>query len=478
MRRVASLVGTVGGIGLFLLNHAIEISNFLGIFQLPADLKEALIVFASIPTLIAWGVLAVGLFCLVYLVRDSGHHTLALAAIRKRGVRVEASQLIGVGLAIIVAGVVIGAALVGLGLWQQSHKQATPISQEQPSQQQVPPTVQPIPVLTTEDVSKMLGALGQMQSITNDQVRPAYEATQNISLGRLLSTGGAPAAIARLQPIRDQMRQARKDLSRLLFDYRYYDAQLRPAITGYDSALDWMDGSLTPIIDDLNKYSSSSANVLEALVRDRFVEWSNGIGSHFTNWYGVVEFRIATETKTIREWPRIIEDPGHPRAKQLSRTDYEKRSRLIIGFFQLVNTQVRGAFDELWGIYNDQPRQINSNQKGVYDTMFSARAKLIEADKDLNPLVRESELYPDIRGLNWNYQSPILQSLNELINKLRLPVQNGTIIFIDSKETDQLKQGIDVLAKWIEYTKAALTKIRESDDAAVIVSNAQQDQPK
>ena len=112
--------------------------------------------------------------------------------------------------------------------------------------------------------------------------------------------------IARLQPIRDPMRQARKDFSRLLYDYRYYDAQLRPAIAGYNSALDWMDGSLTPIIDDLNKYSSSSADVLEALVRERFGEWANGIGTRFINWYGSVEIRIAAETKKIREWPRIV----------------------------------------------------------------------------------------------------------------------------------------------------------------------------
>jgi hypothetical protein len=223
---------------------------------------------------------------------------------------IGSKQLIVVGL----TGVILFAAIALAGvIWQgrspvvKSYTTAT-LTQEQPAAQtqQAPSAVPAIPILIPEDVSNLLRALGQMQSIINDQVRPAYEATQNISLSRLLATGGASAVIAKLQPIRDSMRQARKDFGRLLFDYRYYDAQLRPAIAGYEFPLDWMDGSLTSIIDDLNKYSSTSADVLEALVRDRFVEWSNGIGAHFTNWYGGVEFRIATETKTIREWPRII----------------------------------------------------------------------------------------------------------------------------------------------------------------------------
>jgi hypothetical protein len=313
MRKFIGIAGGVGGIGVLFLKYAVDISNLFGLFQLPGELREALIVLSHIPTGIAWVGAALGLICAGYLVYDSGHHTLALAAIKGRTSRVEHSHLIIGGIGVIVAGVLIGVVMLAAGFWMQSKASTSAI----PAQAAGP---------------------------TAQQEQPARQLPQD-------------------------------------------------------------------------------------------------------------------------------------RRRQLSRTDYEKRSRLIIDCFQLVNTQVRGAFDELWGIYNDQPRLINSNQKGVYDTMVSARAKLIEAEKVWNLLVRESELYPDIRGLNWNYQSPILQSLNELIIKLRVPVGNNTLIFIDSKETDQLKQGIDVLGKWIEDTKAALKKIRESDDAAVIVSNAQQDQP-
>jgi hypothetical protein len=302
MRKTVKILGTLAGLGTAIVTGLGRFSNLLGILGLPDEVKEALVLMSGAPTIVPVAALLIGLFCAGYLVYDSGHHTLALAALKKQPIRVDPSHLIIGGLAVIIA----GAVMVGIGLWIQ------------------------------------------------------------------------PTSLAVANPSPPVVRQ-------------------QPAAPAVPSA----------------------------------------------------------------------------RPRQLSRTDYERRSRLIIDVFQLANTQVRPAFDDLWGIYNDQPRQINSNQKGVYDTMVSARAKLIEANNAVGPLVRESELYPDIRGLNWNFQSPILQRLNELINTLRVPVQNGTVIFIDSKETDQLKQGIDVLGKWIEDTKAALAKIRESDDAAVIVSNPQ-----
>lgn len=117
MRKTLGIAASVGGIGLFLLAHAVQISNYLGVLQLPSDVKDALMVLASIPTAIAWGVLILGLFSAGYLVYDSGHHRLALAAVRSRGVHVEASSLIIGGLVIVV----IGAAIAGVGLWLQSR---------------------------------------------------------------------------------------------------------------------------------------------------------------------------------------------------------------------------------------------------------------------------------------------------------------------------------------------------------------------
>ena len=211
-------------------------------------------------------------------------------------------RMIITGLLIILIGVIAGATLIGIGL--RNHSIASTQAAATQVQQEKPNNVQP--VFTTEDIRKMLVALGEMQTIVGTNVRNAYEATQFVSLD-VLKKGGAPALVAKLQPIRDVMRQANKELTQLLFEYRYYDAELRPVLAGYDSALGWMDGSITPIIDDLNKYSSANADMLEALVRDRFVQWLNGRPDNFAKWYGSEEVKIANETKKIREWPRVVD---------------------------------------------------------------------------------------------------------------------------------------------------------------------------
>jgi len=134
MRRAVEIIGSIVGLGLFLLAHAGKIANFLGIFSIPSDLKDALIVLSQVPTLISWGALLVGLFCVGYLIHDSDWHRPIIAGIKTRAVRMDPSQIIIGGLAVIIIGVLIGAAMVGIGLWQQS-KPAVPSSMTQ----QVPP---------------------------------------------------------------------------------------------------------------------------------------------------------------------------------------------------------------------------------------------------------------------------------------------------------------------------------------------------
>jgi hypothetical protein len=147
MRRAIEIIGSIVGLGLFLLAYASKIANFLGIFSLPSELKDALIVLSQVPTLISWGALSIGLFCAGYLIHDSGWHRPILAGIKTRAVRMDPSQMIISGLAIIIIGVLIGAAIIGIGLWQQS-KPAVPSS----TAQQVPPR----PTTATDVVPKLL----------------------------------------------------------------------------------------------------------------------------------------------------------------------------------------------------------------------------------------------------------------------------------------------------------------------------------
>ena len=110
MRKIFGIIGTIGGIGLFLLTHAVEISNVLGLFQLPAELKEALIVLSNIPIVLAWGALSIGLLCAGYLVYDSGHHNIVLSTFRKWRFRVD--PIIGIAVALVVIGLIVFAVRV------------------------------------------------------------------------------------------------------------------------------------------------------------------------------------------------------------------------------------------------------------------------------------------------------------------------------------------------------------------------------
>lgn len=68
MRKALGLVGSLGGLGLFLLTYANRISNLLGFVSLPGEVKDALVLLSNIPTAIAWGGLSICLFCAAYLI--------------------------------------------------------------------------------------------------------------------------------------------------------------------------------------------------------------------------------------------------------------------------------------------------------------------------------------------------------------------------------------------------------------------------
>ncbi len=135
-----------------------------------------------------------------------------------------------------------------------------------------------------------------------------------------------------------------------------------------------------------------------------------------------------------------------------------------------MNGPIRDTFGLAWALYSDQPRLINTNQKSVYEELIKIRQQLISEWQDLvAPLVRDADLYSDIRNLNWNFHSTtLLPTLNELINTLRIPVESGNTVFVDSKETDKLKAGIDALGQWIEKTKDDIQKLRAKDDGAEV----------
>jgi len=127
-----------------------------------------------------------------------------------------------------------------------------------------------------------------------------------------------------------------------------------------------------------------------------------------------------------------------------------------------------GASGKPGAVHNDEPRLINTDQKRVFETLQKIREQLKIANQTLNGLIRKYEIYTDIRNMDWNFQHPLIESVNELLAALDAPIKAGESKIIDSKETDKLKLGINTLGQWIEKTKGSIQEIRKEDDAADI----------
>jgi hypothetical protein len=69
-QRTIAIIGTVVSLGLFFLTYAKRIADFFAVVHLPHDLEEALKAISNVPAFVAWGCLAIGLFCVAYLVCD------------------------------------------------------------------------------------------------------------------------------------------------------------------------------------------------------------------------------------------------------------------------------------------------------------------------------------------------------------------------------------------------------------------------
>jgi len=336
-------------------------------------------------------------------------------------------QMIIAGLVVIAIGLVIA----GIGLWQQSHTQAPTASLVSPQQQtkasDAAPSENKTSIYTVDEIQEMLGALRDIRKVINDQTTPAYEATQNIGWERLLTTGGAAALAAKLATIRDPMRQSFKDLTKLLYDNRHYDLELRPVVSGYDSAYGWMDGSLTSIINDLNKYPTASADVLIALVRDRFVEWANGMGANFASWYGQMDACITAKTKELREWPRVARPTQQqPVAAPLSLSPFEwgferypwypfigmsadADKRILVHFFQAQGfNRTKDPITKVHGYVRSDRTNV---QYPIYFNLGRNRA----TESEINPIPVDAII--DIRApfLPNDGLIPVQQFLNEIV---------------------------------------------------------------
>jgi hypothetical protein len=69
-KRQFARLGSFLSLGFVLLTNLDRIAKFFGIINIPKDVREAMVAFAQVPTLLSWIILAVGLGCIWFLYAD------------------------------------------------------------------------------------------------------------------------------------------------------------------------------------------------------------------------------------------------------------------------------------------------------------------------------------------------------------------------------------------------------------------------
>ena len=115
MRKIIELSVAGGSLLVLVLSYGTKITNYLGIFSLPDDLRKALVIMSTISTTATWLLLILGFGALGFLAYDSGWFSHALpnhAAVSGNRRRVRAHQMLP------IVGMVIGASLlIGCTAW-------------------------------------------------------------------------------------------------------------------------------------------------------------------------------------------------------------------------------------------------------------------------------------------------------------------------------------------------------------------------
>lgn len=89
------IVGTIAGLGTFFLTAAGRVSNVFGVLGLPSEVVAALMLMSAAPTAVTVIALLIGLFCVGYLIRDSGWFSRESSAISIAGRSRQAAILKG-----------------------------------------------------------------------------------------------------------------------------------------------------------------------------------------------------------------------------------------------------------------------------------------------------------------------------------------------------------------------------------------------
>lgn len=150
-----------------------------------------------------------------------------------------------------------------------------------------------------------------------------------------------------------------------------------------------------------------------------------------------------------------------------TRVDLERRQAVLNDLFDALNGPIREACKLTSDINENLEANINSHSfiavKKELEAFFS---QLITANKNLSDAVHASDLYPEIRNMDWSF-SPIFETTNVLIEAVGRLGGNGSVVVFDSNIIKNWQAAVAGYADWIQRTKVAIVdKKQEYENAS------------
>jgi hypothetical protein len=109
--------------------------------------------------------------------------------------------------------------------------------------------------------------------------------------------------VERLAPIRNNVRQAEKDIDKIFNENQHYFDVLRPIMFDTPNPPGYgVDSALSMMMDELMELAGTQNIDIVKWIRPRYEE-SIRMAVQYGDWIGKASHRINEKTRGLREWP-------------------------------------------------------------------------------------------------------------------------------------------------------------------------------
>jgi hypothetical protein len=306
-KRAAAAVGAVLSLGLSALLNADRLAKFFGIVNLPQDIKGALLAMSQVPTVLAFGVFATGVVCLVYLFSDQ----LLWIGSRIRKNRMELTHL----MTFFLAGAILCTVGAGITFFYQQYQSTVrselagaPAQTAAILQNQRSPAVTAAPIQAPiqlryepEEISRMLKMIGKLRDIVDNKCSPTSSAISTAlqTWRRDSNTEGAAGLATRFNDLRIAVNENWQAIMQVINDNQQFRDEIYPAIADDKNAFGEIAGALGDLSLDLRELAKGPDVNIERFITPNLQRVDI---ISFSQWVGLSAKRLSEKQKELREW--------------------------------------------------------------------------------------------------------------------------------------------------------------------------------